>query len=131
MLTARQPSMTYDLHGVWDKPETPKKWVVPLLNAHTNLTEIEDAMDLLWRNGINPDKVTLGMAFYGRAFTASSPSCLTPGRTFESGASAQLCSREVGIILNSELDQLISSRGLTPTFNKEAAVKLLTWDTNQ
>ncbi|KAK4112964.1 glycoside hydrolase family 45 protein, partial [Canariomyces notabilis] len=123
--------MTYDFHGVWDKPETPSKWVVPLLNAHTNLTEIKGAMDLLWRNGISSDKVTLGMAFYGRAFTASSPSCLTPGCTFESGANAQLCSREVGIILNSELDQLISSRQLTPTLDEAAAVKLLTWDSNK
>ena len=36
--------MTYDFHGVWDKPN---KWVGPYLNAHTNLTEISDALDLL------------------------------------------------------------------------------------
>jgi hypothetical protein len=123
--------MTYDFHGVWDKPETPSKWVAPLLNAHTNLTEIKGAMDLLWRNGISADKVTLGMAFYGRAFTASSPGCLTPGCTFESGATAQACSGDVGVILNSEIDHLISSRGLKPTLDTEAAVKFLTWDSNQ
>ena len=38
------PSMTYDFHGVWDKPN---KWVGLYLNAHTNLTEIKDSIDLL------------------------------------------------------------------------------------
>lgn len=68
--------MSYDLHGVWD---IPNKWVGPYLNAHTNLTEIKDALDLLWRNNIPYDKVNMGLAFYGRGFTAADPKCLTPG----------------------------------------------------
>src|SRR5438309_1707217 len=84
-------SMSYDLHGTWDKTN---KWVGPYLNAHSNLTEIKDAMNLLWRNDINPNKVVLGTGFYGRAFTATSPNCLTPGCTYESGAPRQPCSNE-------------------------------------
>lgn len=68
--------MSYDMHGVWD---IPNKWTGPYLNAHTNLTEIKDGLDLLWRNKIPPEKVTMGLAFYGRGFTANSPSCMTPG----------------------------------------------------
>ncbi|TPX10951.1 uncharacterized protein E0L32_008157 [Thyridium curvatum] len=119
--------MTYDFHGVWDKPN---KWVGPYLNSHTNLTEIKEGLDLLWRNDIDHDKVTLGMAFYGRGFIATSSACLSPGCTFESGTAAQLCSAEVGVILNSEIDGLVAKEGLNPVLNKDAAVKVLTWGGN-
>jgi GH18 family chitinase len=120
--------MSYDLHGTWDKGNT---WVGPYLNAHTNLTEIEQAMDLLWRNNIDPDKVVLGTGFYGRAFTATSPNCLAPGCTYESGAPRQPCSNEVSVMIQSEIVDVMSGTGRTPTLDKEAAVKILTFDSNQ
>ena len=55
--------MSYDLHGGWDLNS---KWTGAFINSHTNLTEIKSGLDLLWRNDINPNKVVLGMAFYGR-----------------------------------------------------------------
>lgn len=51
--------MTYDYSGVWDSRET--------MRAHTNLTEIQQSLDLLWLNKIDPQKVNLGLAFYGRS----------------------------------------------------------------
>ena len=74
--------MSYDLHGTWDKGN---KWTGNVLNPHTNLTEIDAALDLLWRNDVDPTKVVMGVAFYGRAFSATSESCLEPGCTYESG----------------------------------------------
>lgn len=121
-------SMSYDLHGTWDKTN---KWVGPYLNAHTNLTEIKEAMNLLWRNDINPNKVVLGTGFYGRAFTATSPNCLSPGCTYESGAPRQPCSNEISVMIQSEIVDVMKRTGRTPTLDKEAAVKILTFDSNQ
>ncbi|KAL2759070.1 glycoside hydrolase family 18 protein, partial [Sodiomyces alcalophilus JCM 7366] len=120
--------MSYDLHGTWDKTN---KWVGPYLNAHTNLTEIKEAMNLLWRNNIDPDKVVLGTGFYGRAFTATSPNCLSPGCTYESGAPRQPCSNEIGVMIQSEIVDVMERTGRTPTLNEEAAVQILTFDSNQ
>lgn len=120
--------MSYDLHGTWDKGN---KWVGPYLNAHTNLTEIKQAMDLLWRNDINPDKVVLGTGFYGRAFTATSPDCLKPGCTYESGAPRQRCSNEISVMIQSEIVDVMKRTGNKPTLDKDAAVKILTFDSNQ
>ncbi|KAI3553385.1 hypothetical protein CABS01_11967 [Colletotrichum abscissum] len=75
--------ISYDLHGTWDKNNT---WVGACLNARSNLTEVDLALDLLWRNNINPSQVVMGLGFYGRIFTTTSPSCLEPGCTYESGA---------------------------------------------
>ncbi|KAH3208918.1 hypothetical protein KXV77_008480, partial [Aspergillus fumigatus] len=120
--------MTYDLHGTWDKGN---KWLGEYLLSHTNLTEITNALDLLWRNDIDSQKVVLGLAFYARAFTASNPGCLEPGCLFDSGANAGKCSHEVGILLNSEIMEIMEDGGLESKLDEDAAVKILTYDTNQ
>jgi len=56
--------MTYDLHGTWDAGS---KWIGSIVQPHTNITEIDLALQLLWRNNINPAKVNMGLGFYGRS----------------------------------------------------------------
>lgn len=70
------------LHGVWDAQNPIGSQVL----AHTNLTEIKLALDLLWRNNVKPDKVNLGLGFYGRSFQLADPSCSAPGCRFLGGA---------------------------------------------
>lgn len=41
--------MTYDLHGTWDSTIAS---LGPKVMAHTNLTEIDQTMDLFWRNNV-------------------------------------------------------------------------------
>ncbi|KAM0669606.1 hypothetical protein ACQRIU_000001 [Beauveria bassiana] len=117
--------MSYDLHGTWDKGN---KWTGNFLNAHTNLTEIDQALDLIWRNDIDPSQVVMGLAFYGRAFTALSPSCSEPGCRFESGGQRGKCSKAVSVLLNSEIDNIVQQRGITPKLYQDAAVKVAAWD---
>ncbi|GFF38182.1 chitotriosidase-1 [Aspergillus udagawae] len=117
--------MTYDMHGTWDKGN---KWLGAYLNTHTNLTEIKNSMELLWRNDIPPEKVVLGMAFYGRAFTVVDRACTTPGCLFASGAEPGDCSSEVGILMISEIEKVIKEKSLKPTLYKDAAVKVAAWD---
>lgn len=115
---------SYDLHGTWDRGN---KWTGAFLNTHTNLTEIDQALDLIWRNDIDPGMVVLGLAFYGRGFTVSSPSCKEPGCTYESGAERGKCSREVGILLNSEIDDLVKANGVMPKLYEKEASKVASW----
>ncbi|KAL4982471.1 glycoside hydrolase [Aspergillus falconensis] len=117
--------MSYDLHGKWDKGN---KWTGEYLDAHTNLTEIDKALELLWRNKIDSSKVVLGLAFYARAYTLADPSCVKPGCMFASGANQGNCSREVGILLNNEIDEIVAQRNLKATFYEDAAVEVLHWD---
>ncbi|KKK15035.1 hypothetical protein ARAM_004655 [Aspergillus rambellii] len=88
-------------------------------------------MDLLWRNNINSDQVTLGIAFYARAFTVADPSCQTAGCAFASGSRSGNCSMQTGVLLNSEFDEIRKVYGVKPTLDKEAAVEVLTWDKDQ
>ena len=91
------------------------------------MTEISDGLDLLWRNNIDPAKVNLGLAFYGRSMTLASSSCNTPGCPFVSAGNAAPCSNAAGVLLNTEIADIISDKHLTPTLDKTAAVKMITW----
>jgi chitinase len=101
--------MSYDIHGAWD---IDNKWTGPTLNSHTNLTEIQGALDLLWRNNIHPDKVVLGLAFYSRSFTLTDPSCSEPGCKISSGGNPGKCSSTTGVLLNPEIDEIIKQKKL-------------------
>jgi chitinase len=105
--------------GTWDGAN---KFTQKVVQAHTNLTEIDRGLDLLWRNNIDSKKVVLGLGFYGRAFTLQDPSCSDPGCPFSGGAKKGKCTGESGILSNSEIQ---------PTLVKKDAIKYLTWDSDQ
>lgn len=86
--------MSYDLHGVWDRDNPIGNHVL----AHTNLTEIDLALDLFWRNNINPSKIVLGVGFYGRSFKLSNPSCWKPGCSFSGPGDRGPCTKAEGIL---------------------------------
>lgn len=114
--------MSYDMHSKWNLGD---KWTGEYLNAHTNLTEIHQALELLWRNKIDSSKVVLGLAFYARAYALLDPSCVEPGCLFASGANRGPCSRQVGILLNNEIDDIVAKNNLTPTLYEDATVEVV------
>ena len=120
--------MSYDLHGTWDGPQDQ---IGSIVLAHTNLTEIQVALDLFWRNDINPAKLNLGVGFYGRSYQLSSSSCTTPGCSFSGGGTAAECTKTSGILSYREIVEIIEANDLTPTWDKTAAVKYLVWDKDQ
>ncbi|KAH8800155.1 hypothetical protein F5884DRAFT_904862 [Xylogone sp. PMI_703] len=122
--------MEYDLHGTWDSTDV---WIgrvtLAYVNAHTNLTEIDESLKLLWRNNISPDKVVLGLGFYGRSFALADPSCTAPGCAFTGAAPPGPCTASAGTLSFAEIEDIIASGG-TVTLNEAAAVNIVTWDGN-
>lgn len=119
--------MTYDLHGTWD---TTDRYIGSIVGAHTNLTEIDQTMDLLWRNNIDPDKVVMGLGFYGRSFTLKDPSCSAPGCPFSSGGTPGQCTQSAGTLSASEIKRAVDAGAKVTTY-KDAAVKVATFGGNQ
>ncbi|GAB1730243.1 hypothetical protein NU195Hw_g3622t1 [Hortaea werneckii] len=114
--------------GNWNSEATAAQNVV---QAHSNLTEIDQGLDLLWRNDIDPQKVVLGLGFYGSAFTLESSNCSKPGCEFSGSADEGRRTEQPGILSNSEIQDIITDNGMTPVLAKEDAVKYITWDSNQ
>ncbi|CAK7207307.1 hypothetical protein SEUCBS139899_010117 [Sporothrix eucalyptigena] len=122
--------MAYDLHGVWDLPS---KEIGPYIAPHTNITEIDLALDLLWRAGVDPSKVVMGQGWYGRSFTLASSGCTTPNGVckFTDGAKPGPCSNASGILDYQEIADIILKNDLKPVHDETAAVKWISWDSNQ
>lgn len=114
--------MSYDIHGVWDSTN---KFTGPYLRPHTNWTEINEGLDLLWRAGVTGDKVVLGLGWYGRSFTLSDPSCDSPNGvcTFSAGGHAGECTASAGTLSNAEISRVLLAGGARQGFDETAAVK--------
>ena len=119
--------MTYDLHGTWDSTDP---YIGSVVNSHTNLTEIDQTMDLLWRNNIDPKKVTMGMGFYGRSFTLSNPSCTEGGCPFSAGGNPGPCTASAGTLSYAEIEDIIAA-GATQRQDNASASVIVTWNNNQ
>ncbi|KAI9372233.1 hypothetical protein BJX61DRAFT_553090 [Aspergillus egyptiacus] len=84
--------MAYDLHGTWDELNP----IGPHVLAHTNLTEIELALDLFWRNNVSPSKIVLGLA----------------GK----------CTGAAGILSYREIQEMVRENNLDPYYDAAAGV---------
>ncbi|GKT51071.1 killer toxin subunits alpha/beta [Colletotrichum spaethianum] len=113
--------MSYDLHGVWDEHNP----IGNIVQAHTNLTEIKLAADLLWRNNVEPGKVVLGVGFYGRSFQLKDTSCKTPGCAFSGAADKGPCTNSAGTLGYFEIMDIIADQDPEVVHDKEAAAKYI------
>ena len=119
--------MSYDLHGVWDANDPIGNHVL----AHTNISEINEALNLFWRNDIPAGKLNLGLGFYGRTFQLADPGCSAPGCLFKGGASPGPCTKNSGTLSYSEIQDVIKQYSLTPVFDETNAVNYITWNNDQ
>ncbi|RSL86747.1 hypothetical protein CDV31_016357 [Fusarium ambrosium] len=119
--------MSYDLHGIWDSDNPIGSQVL----AHTNLTEIDLALDLFWRNKVDPSKINMGIGFYGRSFQLADPACHKPACLFLGGAKPGPCTNNPGTLSYFEIMDIIDKYDLTPYWDKKDAVKYVTWGGDQ
>lgn len=80
--------------GAWDKNNP----IGNIVQGHTNLTEIKLAVELLWRNDVQPRQVVLGFGFYGRAFQLEDVGCSKVGCKFKDAASPGPCTKGAGTL---------------------------------
>jgi chitinase len=92
------------------------------------MTDIQEGLDLLWRNDIDPDKVVFGMSYYSRSFQLANPGCSEPKCIVASAGEAGTCSNTVGVLLHAEIQDIIKEKKLTPKLYKDEAVKTIHWD---
>uniref|UniRef100_A0A8H7XJL8 Chitinase n=1 Tax=Psilocybe cubensis TaxID=181762 RepID=A0A8H7XJL8_PSICU len=117
--------MSYDLHGVWDEKDI---YIGSVVQAHTNLTEIVQSVQLFQRVGVPLEKIVLGMGFYGRTFQLTDPTCTTPGCHFSGPAPGGPCTASDGILSFAEIEQIVAQSNSTPVYDKTAQVKYLVYD---
>jgi chitinase len=114
--------MSYDIYGVWDQEN---EWTGPYLKGHTDWSEIDRGLDLLWRNGVKPEQVVLGMGFYGRSFTMESPNCFQPNGEcqFSDGGQPGSCTDTVGVLAYYEIQSRNTTLDVQTYYDAKNTVK--------
>ncbi|KAL6693261.1 glycoside hydrolase family 18 protein [Trichoderma pleuroticola] len=120
--------MSYDLHGIWDQNNEIGKQIL----AHTNLTEVDHALELFWRNNVDPKMINLGVAFYGRSYKLADASCRLPGCRFSGPGDKGECSNTEGYLSYREIMDKIKQAGdsAEELWDEVAGVKMLVYDSN-
>ncbi|KAF8064278.1 glycosyl hydrolases family 18-domain-containing protein [Lyophyllum atratum] len=113
--------MTYDIHGSWDI-----KFGTGVL-PHTAIPDINAAVNMLLKAGVKMGKINLGIGFYGRSFTLSDPNCKDAGCPFSGGGTKGPCTDGEGFLSYGEIDYLIQSKGLKPTYNSTSKTMTLVY----
>lgn len=114
--------MSYDIYGMWDQDN---EWTGPYLKGHTDWNQIEQGLDLLWRNGVDPSKVVMGFGFYGRSFTMTTPDCDRPNGQcqFSGGGMPGSCSDTEGVLTYYEIASRNSSLDVDTRYEPDSTVK--------
>ncbi|KAL9598709.1 MAG: hypothetical protein Q9219_004322 [cf. Caloplaca sp. 3 TL-2023] len=117
--------MAYDLHGFWDADV---KTIGAFVRAQTDLRDISNDTLPLWFDALNPAKLNLGLAYYGRGYTLTDRSCNYIGCPFKGPSKPAPCTNYEGVMSHREIKQLIQDKNLKPTLDEKAQIKQLTWD---
>ncbi|KAF2742345.1 glycoside hydrolase family 18 protein [Sporormia fimetaria CBS 119925] len=120
--------MSYGLHGPWD---TEVKALGSIVRPQTDITEIYRNFKPLWFDGVDPSKINMGLAYYGRTYTLTDASRGTMGECGFDGPGAKgECTDSAGVLSNREIQSIIKNEGLTPYLNETAMVKYVTYAGN-
>lgn len=119
--------MAYDLHGPWD---TDVKALGSKVRPQTDATEIDKDLQPLWFDRVDPAEINMGLAYYGRTYKLSDPSCGVIGCGFAGPGDAGPCTNSPGVLSNREIRRMILEQGYTPILNRTSMVKYFTYGTN-
>ena len=102
------------------------------VRPQTDITEIEKGLKPLWFDGVDPGKIVMGLAYYGRTYTLSDASCGKMGCSFVpgKGGAPGSCTNFAGVLSNREIKRIIKDQKITPYLNTTAMVKYFTYQGN-
>ncbi|KAI9661784.1 MAG: hypothetical protein M1821_009023 [Bathelium mastoideum] len=117
--------MTFDLHGPWDAQI---KQIGPTIFGQTNIPEISNWTLPLWYDKVDPSKLNLGLAYYGRGYTVNSVDCMTIGCEWSGPSDPGPCTTFGGVMSLQEIEtNIIPSLGIDPILDSNAMMKYLVW----
>lgn len=117
--------MTYDLHGPWDANVAS---IGKVIIGQTNIPEIYNWTLPLWYAGVDPSKINMGLAYYGRGYTVADVDCMDVGCAWSGPSRPAACTAFGGVMSLQEIqDLIIPEVGITPVLDSTAMMKYLVW----
>lgn len=118
--------MSYDIHGPWEAYT-----LGALVRPQTSIVDINSTMLPLWFDAVNPAKVNLGIAYYGRGYTLSNTSCTEVGCPYTGPSAPGPCTNSAGVLSLREITDIIIEKDLAPLIMPDLMIKQIVWDDNQ
>ena len=93
------------------------------------MKEIDSALNLFWFSNLQPSKINLGIANYGRGYTIADKDCPKYDCTWSDPSKAGECTQLEGILSQCEIQRIIRAKNLSPTIIAGGAgVKQIAFD---
>jgi GH18 family chitinase len=118
--------MAYDLHGTWEA-----SILGAFVRSQSSIIDIGSDLLPLWFDSLDPNKVNLGIPYYGRGYTLSDPSCTTVGCPYLGDSLPGPCTESAGLLSLQEINMLIQQDDLQSTLLEDKMIKEIVYDTNQ
>ena len=116
--------MDYHRHGSWDADV---KTLTKTVRGQADIREIHNDTLALWFDGLDPQKINFGMAYYGRGYTLRDPNCHDLGCSFVGASKPAPCTNYAGVMSLVEINAKIKELNLTPKLLDQAMMKQITW----
>ena len=97
-----------------------------IVRPQTSILDISYNLLPLWFANLNPSKVNLGLAGYGRGYTLLSPTCHTLNCPFTGPSLSGPCTNSPGILSLTEINSYIKNKNLTPELLEKEMIKQIT-----
>lgn len=104
------------------------KTLSTVVRGQADIRDIPNDTLPLWSDALDASKINFGLALYGRGYTVSSSSCNALGCPFSGPSKPAACSNTAGVMGLAEIQDLITTKGLTPRYLPDAMMKEITWD---
>ncbi|KAL6428645.1 hypothetical protein ACFW04_007925 [Cataglyphis niger] len=116
--------MAYDLHGAWEKTTGLNAPLYPRKGESGNELKLNvDACVQYWlKSGCAPEKLILGVGFYGRAFTLADKNQNGVGAPTRGAGAAGPYTREPGMLGYNEICEFVKQGGWTVVRDEEQRV---------
>lgn len=99
-----------------------------IVRGQANINEIANNTLPLAYAGVDPAKIDIGIAWYGRGYTLSDPSCNTLGCPFSGPSRPGRCTNSAGVLSLVEIQQMIEAGEAKSNMLPEIGMKELVWD---
>lgn len=112
------------MHGYWDADVDALGSIV---RGQANIEEVRNNTLPLDFAGIDPGKISLGVAWYGRGYTLADPSCNTLGCPFSGPNEPGKCTNSAGVLSLVEIKEMIESGEAKSNMLEDIGMKELVW----
>ncbi|KAI8625119.1 hypothetical protein F5Y19DRAFT_277848 [Xylariaceae sp. FL1651] len=117
--------LSYDLHGPWDKTVDD---IGPVIIGQTNIPELYNWTLPLWYDGVDPSKINMGLAYYGRGYTVADVNCDKVGCMWSGTSRPAPCTDFGGVMSLQEIQAIVIPEiGVQPILDSQAMMKYLVW----